>query len=146
MSVTKRDFCIAFCTMCLTLSAVAVSSQENIMDSAIFNWDDIPSKSTKTGSVKSFFRSKTATLEELECHVTTLNPGESSHAPHRHPNEEIIIIKEGNLEALVNGQIKPAGPGAVIFQASNQLHAIKNVGKTPATYHVLNWHSANTKK
>lgn len=146
MPVTKRDFCIAFCTMCLTLSAVAVSSQENIMDSAIFNWDDVASKSTKTGSVKSFFRSKTTTLEELECHVTTLNPGESSHAPHRHPNEEIIIIKEGNLEALVNGQIKPAGPGAVIFQASNQLHAIKNVGKTPATYHVLNWHSANTKK
>ncbi|HEV7378659.1 MAG TPA: cupin domain-containing protein [Dyadobacter sp.] len=146
MLVTKRDFGIAFCTMCLTLTGVAVSSQEKIMDSAIFNLDEVPSKNSKTGSVKSFFRSKTATLEELECHVTTLNPGESSHAPHRHPNEEIIIIKEGNLEALVNGQIKPAGPGAVIFQASNQLHAIKNVGKTPATYHVLNWHSVDKGK
>lgn len=144
--ITKRDLCIAIGSMCLTFSTMALSSQDSMMDSAIFNWDDVPSKNTKTGSVKSFFRSKTATLEELECHVTTLNPGESSHAPHRHVNEEIIIIKEGNLEALVNGEIKPAGPGAVIFQASNQLHGIKNVGETPATYHVLNWHSAGTKK
>ena len=29
--------------------------------------------------------------------------------------------------------------GSVIFQASNQLHSIKNVGQTQATYHVLKW-------
>jgi hypothetical protein len=29
----------------------------------------------------------------------------------------------------------------VIFQASNQEHSIRNVGDTPATYHVLQWQS-----
>ena len=141
MKPTKRDIYIALFSVCFTLSAVALGSKTNIMDSTIFHWDEVPSKATKTGSVKSFFRSQTATLQELECHVTTLNPGESSHPPHSHPNEEIIVIKQGQLEALVNGQTKFAGPGDVIFQASNQLHAIKNVGKTAAIYHVLNWHS-----
>jgi quercetin dioxygenase-like cupin family protein len=33
------------------------------------------------------------------------------------------------------------GPGSVIFQAANQLHAIRNAGDTPATYHVIKWNS-----
>ena len=28
-----------------------------------------------------------------------------------------------------------------VFQASNQLHGIKNAGAGPATYHVINWSS-----
>jgi quercetin dioxygenase-like cupin family protein len=78
--------------------------------------------------------------------VTTLNPGLSSHPPHKHPNEELVIIKEGTVEALVNGELKKAGPGSVIFNASNELHAIKNVGTTPATYHVINWRSPGAQK
>ncbi|WAC15393.1 cupin domain-containing protein [Dyadobacter pollutisoli] len=82
----------------------------------------------------------------MECHVTTLNPGETSHPPHQHPEEEILIIKEGTVEALVNGQMKQVGAGSVIFQASNQMHSIRNVGTTPTTYHVFSWHSPGTMK
>ncbi|MCF0039974.1 cupin domain-containing protein [Dyadobacter fanqingshengii] len=72
--------------------------------------------------------------------------GDSSHPLHKHPEEESIIIKEGTVEALVNGQMEQLCPGSVIFQASNQMHSIKNVGKTPTTYHVFSWHSAGMKK
>ncbi len=96
--------------------------------------------------MRSFFRTPTATLNELELHVTTLNPGQASHPPHRHPNEELVIIKEGTVEALVQGEWKRLGPGSVIFNASNQLHGLKNVGDGPATYHVINWTSATTPK
>ncbi|WP_310589302.1 AraC family ligand binding domain-containing protein [Dyadobacter sp. CY327] len=58
----------------------------------------------------------------------------------------MIIIKEGTVEALVNGKMKQVGPGSVIFQASDQMHSIKNIGKTPTTYHVFSWHSAEMKK
>jgi len=142
--ITKRDLIVATFTMGLTVTALFGSSKFKVMDSAIFEWNDVEVKSTKTGSVRTFFRSQTATLDELECHVTTLNPGDSSHPPHKHPEEEIIIIKEGTVEALVNGKMKQVGPGSVIFQASNQMHSIKNVGTTPTTYHVFSWHSPGT--
>ncbi len=61
--------------------------------------------------------------------------------PYKHPDEEVIIIKEGTVESLVNGQLKRVGPGSVIFQASNQLHSIRNVGNTQAVYHVFKWNS-----
>jgi quercetin dioxygenase-like cupin family protein len=79
-------------------------------------------------------------------HITTLKAGEASHPPHQHPNEELLIIREGTVEALVSGELKRIGPGSIIFQASNQLHNIKNVGDTPATYHVINWKTAATPK
>jgi quercetin dioxygenase-like cupin family protein len=64
-----------------------------------------------------------------------------AHPPHQHPEEELLIIKEGTVESLVNGEWKRVGAGSVIFQASNGMHTIKNVGDTPATYHVFKWNS-----
>jgi quercetin dioxygenase-like cupin family protein len=114
------------------------------MGSRVFDWNSIPEKATKYGSVRSFFSSPTATLENLELHVTTLNPGQSPHLPHRHPNEELIILRQGTVETLSNGQWKRVGAGSVIFNASNQLHGLKNVGAEPAIYHVINWKSSAT--
>ena len=142
--LTKRDFTVAAVTAGLTITFVLANSKTISLDSSIFDWNEVAVKETKTGSVRTFFRSPTATLDELECHVTTLNPDESSHPPHKHPEEEVIIIKEGTLEALVNGKMKRVGPGSVVFQASNQMHSIRNVGTTPATYHVFSWHAPGT--
>jgi len=83
-------------------------------------------------------------LENLELHVTTLNPGESPHAPHKHPNEELIIIRQGTVETLSNGSWVRVGPGSAIFNGSNQLHGFKNVGSEPAVYHVINFKTAAT--
>jgi quercetin dioxygenase-like cupin family protein len=50
-----------------------------------------------------------------------------------------VIIREGQVETLSGGEWKKVGPGGVIFNASNSLHALKNVGTTNAVYHVINW-------
>jgi len=144
--VTRRDLLVALCAAVATLGAVAGHTQTAVMRSALFEWNAVPAKQTDVGALRQFFRSPTATLDELELHVTTLNPGVSSHPPHKHPNEELVIVKEGTVEALVNGESRRAGPGSVIFNASNELHALKNVGTTPATYHVINWRSPGAQK
>ena len=64
-----------------------------------------------------------------------------THAAHKHPNEELVIVKEGTVEVLVDGQLQRVGPGSVIFNASNQMHSLRNVGSSVATYHVINWKS-----
>jgi mannose-6-phosphate isomerase-like protein (cupin superfamily) len=111
------------------------------MGSAVFDWTQLPVRTTAKGETRRVCRAPTATLDELECHITTLNPGEIAHPAHQHPDEELLIIKEGTVEALVNGEMKRVGAGSVIFQAANQMHSIRNVGDTPATYHVIKWNS-----
>ena len=138
--MTRRDLVVASVSVALTLSAVSVmSARSAALPSTLFEWSSLKPEPNRTGEVRRVVRQPTATLQELEIHITTLKAGEESHPPHQHVNEEILIVKEGQVEALVNGELKRGGPGSLIFQASNQLHNIKNVGTTPATYHVINW-------
>jgi len=140
--MTRRDLVVAFLSAGLTLSAVSlISARAEVLPSTLFEWSALTPQPNRTGEVRRVVQKPTATLQELEIHITTLRPGEESHPPHQHVNEEILIVKEGQVEALVNGELKRGGPGSLIFQASNQLHNIRNVGSTPATYHVINWKS-----
>ena len=111
---------------------------------SVWNWASLEARTTDVGTYRQVARGPTATLDELEIHVTTLNPGLSSHPPHRHPNEELVIVREGQVEVLSDGRWVRAGPGSVVFNASNSEHALRNVGTMPATYHVINWRSAAT--
>jgi XRE family transcriptional regulator, regulator of sulfur utilization len=144
MKITARDVKIALLAVAATLCVVAFAQPTEVLHSTVFDWNAMVAKPTNVGSVRSIFRGPTPTLEELEMHVTTLNPGQTSHAPHKHPNEELVIIKEGTVETLSHGKWVKAGPGSIIFNASNELHGLKNVGTTPATYHVINWKTDKT--
>ena len=148
--LTRRDVTvrtITLCTtLCVTFGALALALTEpSRMGSSAFDWNAIQVEPTKIGAQRRFFRAPTPTLDELSCHVTTLNPGEWPHPPHKHPEEELLIIKEGTVEAYLSDgkqtKTQRLGPGSVIFQASNQMHTIRNVGQTPATYHVIQWKS-----
>jgi quercetin dioxygenase-like cupin family protein len=143
--VRLRDLVVALICVSGTI-AFGAAAPRAVLPSTAFEWDNVAVRKTEVGTVRDVVRSPTATLDELEIHITTLNPGQTSHAPHQHPNEELLIVKEGTVEALVNGEWKKLGVGSVIFQASNQLHGIKNVGSGPATYHVVNWSSPGMKK
>ena len=117
--------------------ALAQSSAKPILHSAVFNWSGFKAEPTKTGSRRECFDGPTATLERLECHVTTLNPGEAPHAAHQHPEEEVIIVKEGVLAAVQNGRTNRVETGGIIFEASNETHGLRNPGTNQAVYYVI---------
>ena len=77
------------------------------------------------GERRDVVRQPTRTLDELEMHITTLNPHTASHPPHTHPNEEMVIVKEGTLQAHVNGKEIVVRPGGVLFYASMQPHGVQ---------------------
>lgn len=139
--ITLRDVTVAIASITATAGLVAAQQRASVLPSTAFDWKAMKVRATAVGESRQVVRAPTVTLDELEIHITTLKPGQTSHAPHQHPNEELLIVKEGTVEALVNGEWKALGIGSVIFQASNQLHGIRNVGEGLATYHVINWRS-----
>ena len=125
----------------IAAGVIGGSAQSSVMGSRIFDWNSLTAQTTKVGSVRKVVRAPTATLDELEIHITSLDSGQAAHSPHQHAEEELLIVKGGTVEVLVNGETRRVGPGSVVFQASNQMHAIRNVGPGQATYHVIRWKS-----
>lgn len=78
-------------------------------------------------------------MSPLEIHISTLAPGKSPHAPHQHEHEKLLIVKEGTLETFQSGATRRVGPGGIVFQASNALHNMTNVGTSRATDFVIGW-------
>ena len=138
--LNRRDLSVAAVTACTTLALVGLArSNTSIMRSTAVDWNAMEAKQTKYGMSRKVFQAPTPTLDELECHITTLNPGQSPHAAHHHVDEELILVKEGTVESTLNGVSRQVGPGSVIFQASDEMHGIRNTGHTPATYFVVKW-------
>lgn len=117
---------------------------EGHMGSAVFEWQKLKVEPTKTGERRDVVDKPTATMVNFECHVTTLRAGEAPHASHKHPDEEIILIREGQLDVQLNGKTTRAGPGSIVFISSNDEHGVRNAGETSATYYVIRLKTEDT--
>ena len=123
-------------------AALAAADPAPVLRSTVVSWAEIESQpATNQGRSRSIVRSRTATLDEIESHVTTLAPGTESHPPHRHPQEEILIVKQGVLDATIEGRTTRVEAGGFVFLASQEEHNVRNVGTTPAVYFVIQWRS-----
>ncbi|MBC8025221.1 MAG: cupin domain-containing protein [Steroidobacteraceae bacterium] len=144
--MTRRE--ISFLTLGLAAGALA-TALANTSDTAVpaklgsgvFTWESLPVEKTANGARRAIFDSATATVDRLESHVTNVDVGKASHAAHRHPDEELVYVREGVVEATINGIAKLAPAGSVIFYASNDLHGMRNAGDVPVSYFVLRWTS-----
>jgi len=113
------------------------AADENILPSATFPFEKLVAQKSNSAEIRPVLKGKLATGESLEVHETTLQPGNSPHAAHHHEHSEMWLIREGSVELTINGVSSQIGPGGVGFVRSNEEHAIKNVGSTPATYFVV---------
>jgi mannose-6-phosphate isomerase-like protein (cupin superfamily) len=140
----RKDLTLILLTALATSSIVLLGQgaatrpgRPSVMPSAALNWNSIDAKPNANGSSKKFFEGPSPTLDLLECHATTLNPGASNHEILKRPTDEVQIVKDGTIEAYVGDKWVTLGPGSVIFNAAGADQAIRNTSAAPATYHVI---------
>ena len=114
--------------------------------SDLYDWEKMVVTPTPKGARRAVFDGPTATVDKMHVHITTLNPGEKSGEPSKHLQEEIIIVKEGLVEANWDGQSKTGGPGSVIFFAAGATTFLRNAGTAPCTYIVIYYYTPLTPK
>ena len=91
------------------------------------------------GGRRVFFDGSTDQLQGMIAGSLELQPGMSPHPPHRHPEEEFLLVTEGTGEIFVDGKITKVGPGAMMYCAGNELHGIENTGSTPMLFYYYKW-------
>ena len=130
-------FATIFATISFTLMAQTNSPTPDKLAFAVHDWSKLKVETVTNGVRRAVMDGPTATLDKLHCHITTLNPGEVSGAPRLHLQEEIIIVKDGTVDAVCDGKVETAGAGSVIFFPSHAVTQLRNATQLPATYTVV---------
>ena len=107
----------------------------------IMDWKDFVVKKTDKGESRPVFDQPSSMFERFDVHATSLNPGMSSHDPHRHRAEEFFVLFKGDVQVQCGESFHDAHPGDIVFQSSEILHGIKNTGNVQCAYIVVQWHN-----
>jgi uncharacterized cupin superfamily protein len=116
------------------------------LPSSVIDCNAQPSTPTATGSRVVCVNSPTLTFLALESHITTLNPGQQTAPNIIDSNDELVVIKSGQLEIIVNGVASRMNAGSLLYWAPNDKRTLRNIGTTPASYQVIRVTSAKSPK
>jgi len=109
------------------------------MGSSVWDWNSLKAEPQKYGARRDVFSGRTPMLDRLDCHITTLNPREMPHPPKPHDGEELIIIKEGTIEAIKTAGRNRVGAGSILFELPRRGARMRNVAKPPANLFCVRW-------
>ena len=85
------------------------------------------------------FNGPTDQLSGMVAGMCVLDPGSTPHPPHRHPEEEFMMVASGTGIIECAGKITEVGPGAMMYCAGDVVHGITNTGKVPLTFYWSKW-------
>jgi heat shock protein HslJ/quercetin dioxygenase-like cupin family protein len=116
------------------------------LKSRVFDWSSLKAVPIPNGERRAVLDGPTETVDLLHVHVTTLVPGRISGPPVRHLQEEVLIVKEGEVEVSLDGTTQTAGAGSILFFAAGAVTGLRNVSAAPATYYVIYYKTPKTPK
>jgi len=109
----------------------------------------LPSDEKKGWKPYRIFSGSTAAVHSLTCHASVLNHDQCPHPPHRHDEEEILLVLSGEVEMMIperassnhNGELRMR-PGQFAYYPANFAHSLRTVSEEPANYLMFKWQSA----
>jgi quercetin dioxygenase-like cupin family protein len=92
------------------------------------------------------FRGSTPGIADIGCHVSILDPGRQPHDPHRHAEEEILIVLDGEAELVLEDGDQRAVRGTFAYYPTDFAHTLRNVSERPVTYAMFKWTTGHRKR
>jgi (S)-ureidoglycine aminohydrolase len=130
---------VIFFLILFKLFAVSLLAQKtDSLLSGVYHWNDLAPIKEDTRIRRQVLEGKTFALTHFEIHASTLEPGKAPHPPHVHVDEEeLMIVKEGQVNITIAGKSKVLRQGSIAFAMPGDEHGIENAGNTQATYYIL---------
>ena len=89
----------------LSVSGSVLKAQKtDSLPPRVYRWDSLITTIEDTRTRKEIMEGSTTSLVYFEVHASMLQPGKAPHPPHTHADqEELIIVKEGQVKITING-------------------------------------------
>jgi mannose-6-phosphate isomerase-like protein (cupin superfamily) len=107
--------------------------------------DAVPTRG-EWGEWLRYFRGDTYGTKDMVVLAVTLKPGQAPHPPHRHAEEEFMILTEGAGTWHLDGKDSPARKGDAVYAAPWSMHGLRNTSDAPLTYYMVKWGTKDAMK
>jgi len=131
----RRDF---FALMGAAMAAGAAPASARVADDVLAG-AEAQQMEHEFGLQQIYFQGETDQLEVFEAGNLRLKGGQTPHPPHKHPEEEIMLVTEGHGEFSLDGEITHVQPGSMLFCAADKLHAVQAAPDAPLLFYYFKW-------
>jgi quercetin dioxygenase-like cupin family protein len=135
MTISRRD--LALTIAALSTAAAARSETLPPLHSKVYPYKDLPVRESGGHEGRAVLHGTLHGGFPIEVHLTNLGPGQMPHPAHKHEHEELMLLKNGQLDVTINGKTTRVGPGSVVLMGSNDMHGLKNPGPEHAEYFIV---------
>lgn len=136
----KVSLCLSIGLM--TLLSTSVVAQDNSKSEKSFTIENCVNSFSMDNSVKTdvgyqyWFADKDF-LDGRTLKMSVVAPHKSTHAPHKHIEDEFFFILEGTASFYLDGETKIVGKYTSLYCPPNVMHGISNAGDTELKYLVI---------
>ncbi len=116
---------------------------EPAIASSIWHWSRLPVHSPPPTETRDFVRAPTRTMPEFALQAVTLHRDAPGHGG-RLAEEQFVIVKDGEMEAVAGGETVRLRPGDLFFVAAGQEFRWRPAGDTPATCYIVRFKTPST--
>jgi quercetin dioxygenase-like cupin family protein len=88
-----------------------------------------------------YFNDATVGTTQSLVGMAVLKAGKEIHPPHKHSDEEFLLITQGEGEWSVKGEVFNAQAGDLLYAAPWDSHGVKNTGREDLVFVVFKWQS-----
>jgi quercetin dioxygenase-like cupin family protein len=140
----KSIFCTLAASLLLTnLSFAQETSKKTAPETTKFTIDNCINKFNKEKASKTavgyqyWFVPQGFLPDGQTLKMSVVAPRQSTHAPHKHPGDEMFFVLEGTAQFYLNGKTVTGGPNTSFYCPEGSEHGISNAGDTELKYLVI---------
>ena len=134
---------LVFITCLFVVSLQSISAQESSNDSiAIFTIDNCVNQFSMDQTIETkvgyqYWFADKEFIDGRTLKMSVVAPHKSTHAPHKHIEDEFFFVLEGTAEFFLDGKTKTVSAYTSLYCPSMVMHGISNVGDTELKYLVI---------
>jgi quercetin dioxygenase-like cupin family protein len=136
-------YIIPILAMALTACSGAKTESQNKANeagaSAILSQSDVAESKAPWGSFFPYYTQDTHVLKPVLVGVAKIEAGKEIHPPHRHADEEYLMITKGRGTWYLNGKESPAKEGDILFSRAWDYHGVRAAEDSPLEFVVFKY-------
>jgi len=141
----KLKMSLTLLTFCLLLSIVTAQDASKksspvagkfTIDNCINRFDMDKTMKTSVG-YQYWFIDQNFLEDGQTVKMSVVGPNQATHAPHKHPGDEIFYVLEGTAQFYLDGKTTTGGPNTTFYCPVGSEHGISNAGNTILKYLVI---------